>query len=144
MDNTNLYPQDPVFGVNSYNKPKVLSPLESLVRNILMVLFGKPGFYPSIPDLGMDITKYLYMFEDEIDTGSIKDELVAQCSEFLPEVESGTFDVTLTHQNGRIVLLFKLPVIIDDRMSSVVLGVTTNSKGELVYQYTNNSITQFI
>ena len=46
---------DPVYGVNNFNETKVLTEAETLVNNILMILFGKPGFYPSIPSLGMDI-----------------------------------------------------------------------------------------
>ena len=54
-------PLNPTFSVNNYNKPKVLTELESYVNDVLMLLFGKPGFYPSIPTIGMDIKQYLYM-----------------------------------------------------------------------------------
>ena len=57
---------DPTFGLNNFNQTKVLSETETLVNNILMVLFGKPGFYPSIPALGMNIGQYLYNFADDI------------------------------------------------------------------------------
>ena len=58
---------DPAYGVNDFNETKVLSESQTLINNILMILFGKPGFYPSIPWLGMDIYQYLYSFEDGID-----------------------------------------------------------------------------
>ena len=57
---------DPAFGVDSFNRPKVLSETETIVNNILFILFGKPGSYPSIPSLGMDIEQYLYLFEQSV------------------------------------------------------------------------------
>lgn len=136
--------QDPTYGINNYNLPKILSETESYARNVLTLLFGKPGFYPSIPTLGMDIGQYLYKFIDEINVSEIKNKLISQCEDFVPEVETGALDVELKVLQDRPVLIFTLPVIRDDNAVAVVLGVTINNKGELVYQYTDNQIHQFI
>lgn len=130
---------DPTFGVNDYNKPKVLTEMETIVRNIMMVLTGKPGFYPSIPDLGMDIGQYLYQFPEDINEDEIKDELVNQCNEFLPMVESGDIDVYKANRNGRTVLVFVMPVIDDTERRQVALGVTVNEKGEFVYNFVEDT-----
>jgi hypothetical protein len=136
--------QDPTFDVNDYDLLKILSPTETYVKNILVLLFGKPGFMPSLPTLGMNISQYLYKFEDEINTDTIKSELARQCSEYLPDIQTGDIDVFKRLMNGRLVLIFKLPVIIDDKNIEVALGITTNDKGELVYQYKENDINQII
>ena len=135
---------DPTFGLNNFKQTKVLSETETLVNNILMVLFGKPGFYPSVPSLGMNIGQYLYKFADDIDLDAIKAELIHQCNEFLPEVDSGELDVTQTMYNGETLLIFKLPVIIDESGISIALGVSVNKKGELVYNFVEGSTTQTI
>lgn len=136
--------QDPTFEVDDYDLLKTLSPTETYVRNLLVLLFGKPGFMPSMPNLGMDISQYYYAFEDEIDTEQLKSKLAAQCNEYLPELQTGEINIYQKVYNNRLVLIFKLPVIIDDKNIAVALGVTTNSNGELVYQYTENEITQII
>lgn len=136
--------QDPTYGTNNYNLPKVLSVTESYARNILTLLFGRPGFYPTIPELGMNIQQYLYKFEDEIDCDEIKTKLAEQCHEFAPEIQTGAMDVTMQRIGGRTVLLFKLPIIYDDKSLSIALAVTTNENGELVYQYNSAPINQFI
>ena len=128
-------PLNPTFSVNNYNKPKVLTELESYVNDVLMLLFGKPGFYPSIPTIGMDIKQYLYMFEDDINTEEIKTKLATQCNEFLPELSTGEFDVFKTVYNERSMLIFKLPIISDTNKNSAALGITTNEKGELIYNF---------
>ena len=102
---------DPVYGVNDFNKPKVLAEDETYVNNLLMILMGKPGFYPSIPYLGMDISSLLYKFEDEIDTDKIKTELIYQCLDFLPLVDDGEIEIVVTTYKGRTMLIFQLPII---------------------------------
>lgn len=130
--------KDPSFKINDYNQPKILSTLETYVNNIMMLLFGSPGFYPSIPELGMNIKQYLYKFEDEIDTEEIKSKLVSQCEDFLPEVQAGDLDVLLTQYHGKTTLLFVLPVIDDLNNYSVVLGISTNARGEIIYNFKEN------
>jgi hypothetical protein len=129
---------DPTFGINDFNQPKVLSETETVARNILLLLFGKPGFYPSMPDIGMDIGQYLYGFEDEINTEEIKSELADQCSEFLPEVTTGEFDIIKTTHNDQPLLIIKIPVIIDNKTIAMALGITINTKGELIYNFIEN------
>lgn len=135
---------DPVYGVNNFNQTKVLSESETLINNILMILFGKPGFYPSIPSLGMDIEGYLYMFEDEIDANQIKAKLATQCREFLPNIQDGSMDVYTTTYNGHSMLIFELPILIDNVTTMLALGVTVNDKGEMVYTFVANDEVQTI
>ena len=127
--------QDPTFGVNNFQKPKVLSPTQTDVNNLLLVLLGKPGFYPSQPTLGMDISQYLYMYIDEIDLGEIKSKLISQCADFLPEIESGEFEIYKRDYNGKPFLLFKLPIVIDGKTLAMALGITINEKGEMIYNF---------
>ena len=129
---------DPTFSVNNFNKPKNLTELETKVHNILMLLYGKPGFYPSIPSIGMDIKKYLYMFTDEINTEQIKNELARQCAEFIPDVQTGDFEVVKTTFKDQNLLIFQLPVIDDTNKHSVTIGITLNDQGELIYKFVEN------
>lgn len=129
---------DPTFGVNNFNKVKVLSEAETYVNNILAILFGKPGFYPSIPELGMDITQELYKFEDEIDTDKLKSQLAYQCEDFLPIIKDGSMDIITTTYKNNTMIIFVLPVIINDNSIALALGVSINEKGEMVYQFTAN------
>ena len=127
--------QDPTFGVNNFERPKVLSVTQTYANNLLTILLGKPGFYPSQPTLGMDINQYLYKYIDEINLSEIKSKLIDQCTEFMPEIESGEFEIYKTTYNGRPMLLFKLPIIIDEKTLAMALGITTNAKGEMIYNF---------
>lgn len=71
---------DAGFGVNEFGQPKITSEIE-LVKNVLLtVLFMKPGQFPSLPMIGMNIEDRLYNFYDEINVDGMKQELIQQCA----------------------------------------------------------------
>ena len=126
---------DPVFGIDEFDKPKVLSPTETIVNNMLTLLIGEPGFYPSIPYIGINIKQYLYMPIDDVPCESIKAELGKQCTDFLPEIESGEFNVEKANYNGNVIILVTFPVIDDTNKNVLSLGITINEKGEFIYNF---------
>ena len=72
---------DVAFDTDSMCKPKVLSSFELGVNVILTLLAMKPGQYPSIPTLGIDIQSYLHEYSDDKKIPSeIKNKLSDQCN----------------------------------------------------------------
>ncbi len=131
---------NPTFSINDFDRPKTLSTLESFVTDILMILFGKPGCYPSIPSLGMDISQYVYKFDNEISTEDIKVELAKQCEDFSESIDTGNLDVVSTIYRGNVMLIIILPIITDSQQVQLSLGITTNKRGELIYNFVENEI----
>ena len=56
---------DTCMDYDAANKPKVISSFEMCVNMILTLLFMKPGQYPSIPELGINIESYLFEYADD-------------------------------------------------------------------------------
>ena len=133
---------DPSFGIDDFNRPKMLSKRETYKNNVLTLLFGKPGFFPSIPSIGMDIRQYLYQFEDEINIPGLKGKLAAQCADFLPEIQSGELDIVKTTYQNRTLLIFQLPVIDDTNEFHLTLGVTTNARDQIIYKFIDSKTKQ--
>ena len=136
--------RNPSFALNDFDEVKIYTSDESIVRDLLLILFGKPGFYPSQPELGMYIQQYLYRFEDGVDTNLIKVKLASQCSDFLPLIENGSLDVVATDWNGQPLLVFILPVIRSTSDAQLVLGVTILENGEMQFNFTINDVEQEI
>ena len=136
-----LEQQNPSFALNDFDEVKLYTSDESIVRDLLLLLFGKPGFYPSQPALGMNIQQYLYQFDD---TNAIKVDMAMQCSEFLPLVESGDIDVQIDNWNGRPLLVFILPTIHNTSDAQLVLGVTVLENGEMQFNFVINDKEQEI
>ena len=123
---------DPAFGLNEYGKPKMLSEDQTMVNNFLLLLLGKPGFYPSIPTIGIDIEQYLYTFIDDINIDDIKAKIAVQCSDFLPAIREGNFDIQKTIMKDRVLLVFVLPTI---SKKQSLLGVTTDGSGKVIFRF---------
>lgn len=72
---------DVLMDTDSTYKPKVISTFEMCVNTILTLLYMKPGQYPSIPELGIDIESYLHEYADDPNIPSeIKNKLIDQCN----------------------------------------------------------------
>lgn len=72
---------DVLLDIDSTYKPKVISTFEMCINSIITLLFMKPGQYPSIPDLGIDIESYLHEYSDDPNIPSqIKNALRDQCN----------------------------------------------------------------
>ena len=72
---------DVLMDTDSTYKPKVISTFEMCVNTIITLLYMKPGQYPSIPELGIDIESYLHECADDPNIPSeIKNKLTDQCN----------------------------------------------------------------
>ena len=72
---------DVLMDSDSMYKPKVISSFQLIINSILMLLFMKPGQYPSIPELGIDIESYLHEYSDDKNIPmEIKNKLLEQCN----------------------------------------------------------------
>lgn len=72
---------DVLLDTDSMYKPRVLSSFEQAINIILTLLFMKPGQFPSIPTLGIDIESYLFEYADDPKTPAlIKEQLLDQCN----------------------------------------------------------------
>lgn len=127
---------EPLFGVSNFNTPNISRNNDVLITTMLMVLFGKPGVYPSYPELGMYIQRFFHGFEDEIDTTSLKKQLALQCSVLVDYVNDGTIDMNVVKNNeGKNVLLITTPTMENIPNNILVIGISTNSTGKVVYNY---------
>lgn len=71
---------DVAFGLDDFGKPLLKSEAALMKNVILFVLFSRPGQYPSLPNIGLDIQSLLYSFYDEIDNNDLKAKIIAQCT----------------------------------------------------------------
>ncbi len=131
-----LVHSEPSFGVNNFNKPKYTNESETVAHAILNILFGKPGFFPSMPNLGLNIQERIYSFWDEIDETRLKAEIVAQCSELRQYADDGTLDVIKSSYEKKPLLIIVLPVIVKNIRENLAIAITQNSEGAITYNYT--------
>lgn len=126
---------EPSFGVNSFNEAKYKNETETIANAILALLFGKPGFFPSMPNLGIYIQNTIYMFWDEIDPEVIKAQIISQCSAFQSYVNDGSLDVIKSSYNNQPLLLVVIPVQVQESRENLAIAITQTANGETLYNY---------
>lgn len=125
---------EPSFGVNSFNQAKYKNETETIATSILNLLFGKPGYFPSMPNLGINIQDTLYAFWDEIDPVAIKAQIITQCQGFKQYIDDGSLDVIKSSYQNQPLLIIVLPVQIKEIKKHLVIGIT-NDNGDIKYNY---------
>lgn len=126
---------EPSFGVNSFNQAKYKNETETIANAVLNLLFGKPGYFPSMPNLGLNIQNTIYMFWDEIDPEMIKAQIISQCSVFKEYIDNESLDVVKSSYNNQPLLLIVVPLKILNGKTSLAIGITQTATGESVYNY---------
>lgn len=126
---------EPSFGVDSFNKAKYKNETEAIANSILAVLFGKPGFFPSMPELGLNIQQLIYSFWDEIDEDMLKAEIATQCSSFKEYIDDGSLDVVKSSYMSKPLLIIVIPVQIKYTKANLALGISTDNNGKTQYNY---------
>lgn len=119
---------DVALDVNELHKPKVLSTFEMCVNSILTLLMMKPGQYPSIPELGIDIEQYLHEYSDDLSIPqTIKTKLQDQCNRL--QLAGITVDVKFDNSdpslNALVVIITGTErIAYGAESNTVVIGIT--------------------
>jgi len=112
-----LVGNDCTFGLDEFQNPRICSESETIKNVMLFILFAKPGQYPSLPYLGMDIRGMLFAHYDEINETELEERLIAQCSALSPYFQAG--DIQLRKMKYR-------------NMPSLIIHVSTSSQDHYV------------
>jgi len=84
---------DTTFELNEFNEPRIRSEIELIKDVILFILFAKPGQYPSLPHIGLDLQGMLYSFYDEINENDLKFKIKEQCEAMGVFFSDGTVQI---------------------------------------------------
>lgn len=99
---------DTTFELNEFGQPKIQSEIELIKNIILFVLFSKPGQYPSLPHIGLDIQSRLYSFYDELDVEDLKTQISGQCEALGAYFSQGVIDMKKTKYKNQPSLLIHI------------------------------------
>ena len=124
------------FGLDNFGKQKLLSQSETIAQLILNILLMRPGQMPSMPHIGIDIRKYLYKFEEDIDSEALKREINYQCSILIPYLDLSGLKLMVVDYHGEGVLMIIIPISITGSEETLLIGFKKdNANGEIVFNY---------
>lgn len=127
--------REALFGLDNFESAKYSNETETIANSILNLLFGKPGYFPSMPELGINIQQYLYSFWDEVDTDFLKAKIISQCSTFREFVNDGTLDVIKSSYKKKPLLLIVLPLVVKNTKENLAIGIRQDEHGTVSYNY---------
>ena len=126
---------DVLLDTDSMMKPRVISSFDLTINSILTLLLMKPGQYPSIPELGLDIESYLYQYSDDEDL--IK-KLQAKLRDQMNRLDISGVDVEFYSDitnDGKPVLVVKISgnkyISYGAPSERVIVGISYNKLNEL-------------
>lgn len=123
------------FGFDNFSKPKILSKKDTIAQLIKNLLFLAPGQLPSLPHIGINISKYIYKLTDSIDIDALKEDIGNQCSALLPYIEIRNVSVQVINYNNQDVMMIVIPVNIEGEDETLLMGIKKNSSGRIIFKY---------
>lgn len=129
--------QEPAFGLDKFRKPLVYEDWEVVAQSIIIVLFGRPGFYPSIPQLGIHIQDYLNERLDKIDTDQLKGQLAYQLNIVSDLILTDEIKIMKKVLVGYKIpaLIILIPIIKGEDKSNVAISIVKSSSDSVSYNY---------
>lgn len=139
---------DTTFELNEFNEPRIRSEIETLKDALLFVLFTKPGQYPSLPMIGLDISKYLYEFYDSINEDDLKTQIIDQCNLLGVYINGGSILIKKIKYHEKPTLIihiegtekFPSPYKHDQIGDSkrYMIGITYDELNQMIYNVNSN------
>lgn len=125
------------YGVDDFNRPKVLSQSESLKQIVMNVLTCKPGNLPSLPEIGVDINKYVqYSVIEDLDIPGLQTLIQSQLATVLSGDEVGDVVVFTPELDGKKIIVISIPITPAGEEqtgeNAIVAGFSLSEKKELL------------
>ena len=128
---------EPAFGLDKFRKPLVYEDWEAVAKAIIIVLFGKPGFYPSIPQLGIHIQDYMNERLDRIDTDQLRGQLIYQLGIISSLISTDAIVIKTRKFVGYRDpgLVISIPIYKGEDKSNIAISIVASTSETLSYNY---------
>ncbi len=126
-------PRDVGLIKDDFQKSTIYNRHQSLVNYILNILLMKPGNLPTMPELGVNITKYIKNNMSEIlDPAQLQGLIASNCKDMLPFIdESRIFVANDIIHNGRSYLIISIPLMEEVEEQSTITAYYAFYRDEL-------------
>ena len=126
-------PRDVGLLKDDFQKSTIYNRHQSLVNYILNILLMKPGNLPTMPELGVNITKYIKNNMSEIlDPAQLQGLIASNCKDMLPFIdESRIFVANDIIHNGRSYLIISIPLMEEVEEQSTITAYYAFYRDEL-------------
>lgn len=119
------------FSINSFQKQKEYTGPMAYAIRIKNLFLMKPGQFPSIPEMGLDIPSIRYQFMDTLLAGELRNKIMNQISAYTDiQVSDVTISTMTVGDKGDVVLL--IDVILTTAAKTITYAVLQKPSGTVV------------
>lgn len=140
---------DTTFELSEFNEPRIRSEIETLKDVVLFILFSKPGQYPSLPMLGLDIQSTLYSTYDTLSDADLQNKIIEQCSMLGVYFQNNAVMVKKVRYKNQPSLIIQVsgteafpPNYKHDKIASsnkYLIGITYDDLNKMIYNVNSSS-----
>jgi hypothetical protein len=147
--NLNKLGYDLTFELNKFSQPRIASEIEMIKNIVLYVLLSKPGQYPSLPNIGLDIESMLYTDYENLNVEELKKAIHNQCTALGTFFNDNTIQIQKTIYKDKPSLLINIDgrdlvpsdgVYLTDSNNNndvYMIGITFDQLDQLIYSINN-------
>lgn len=128
------------FGPDAFNEPTVYDPIESLGQILYNIFVMRPGTLPSMPEVGIDIRKYLYRLEGSINHDELREKVFQSCTELLNFIKFGDIIVKEIEIKRVLTLVVILNATISDESYALIVAMRKGQQNEVLYNFKAESL----
>ena len=128
-------PKDVGYGLDGFQRMKVFTEAESVARYILEILLTRPGNYPGLPHIGLNVKQYLYQDLSNFDSNVLKEQIYTQCNALLPNIITDELFVGTVQYNGYDFLLIRVTVQVDAKKEVINYAFYQNELKQIKFDF---------
>ena len=117
------------FKLNGFNEQEIYTGTLAYAHRIKNLLFMKPGDFPSIPDMGINIQGYRYKALDDLVAGALRENVADQISKYIMDLPIENIDISTGFYNNDYVLVLRIYLY---QEKAEIIYAIQQPKGEVV------------
>ena len=98
------------FNLNGFRDQKVLYDEHAYAQMIKRLLLMRKGTYPSIPDMGINISAYRFQDIDQVIAGKLKNAITSQINMYIPELPLQNITISKVKYRGDFILYIEIEI----------------------------------
>ena len=116
------------FSLNNFNEQKIYTGAMAYAHKIKNLLFMRPGDFPSMPEMGINIQSIRYQSLDDLVAGELREKLSDQITKYIMSLPVENIEVSAMKANGDYFLILKFTLTETEQ----IVYAVQQSKGQLV------------
>ena len=116
------------FSLNNFNEQKIYTRAMAYAHKIKNLLFMRPGDFPSMPEMGINIQSIRYQSLDDLVAGELREKLSDQITKYIMSLPVENIEVSAMKANGDYFLILKFTLTETEQ----IVYAVQQSKGQLV------------